>query len=469
MKRTLALLLAGGFTLVLVVKLLLPASAAGNGGAISIVAIEQPDPVTFVATINTSSATDPYDGFRIHVKVVVVPALNVDEIQNIVEGSTILDGSGTSSVSCSNESAVPDEGIFVCNALNGQNTTDAGRLTTIVVKLLAPGNGCISLALDTYTIDKASGSAQSNTVDVSARKLGTGITGCLDTTPTAEPTPDCSQQTSPPTAACPTFTPTATPDCSQPTSPPNAACVTPTATPTPCTGDQDCDGVLDATDNCLSIANPLQENSDRNFIDQTPPSTQDDRTWPRSDATGDACDNDDDNDGILDVNEAAGCNASGPLSPTNRDTDGDRVLDGAECTLATNPASAASKPTAAACAAFLGVGASVDTDGDRIFDRVEYCAYNTDRLLLDTDGDQDASPLNANPAVNLIKDGCEAASLNNDRVVNSADQLLIALEITREIDQTLRLVSMDINKDGGVNSGDQLLMVGFITVLGSCP
>jgi|CXWL01.1.fsa_nt_gi CSLREA domain-containing protein len=235
------------------------------------------------------------------------------------------------------------------------------------------------------------------------------------------------------------------------------------------TNDLDGDGILDAADNCPSNANPLQEHSDRNFIDQTPPSTQDDRTWPRSDATGDACDTDDDNDGILDVNEAAGCNASGPLSPTNRDTDGDRVLDGAECALGTNPASAASKPTAAACAAFLGVGASVDTDGDRLFDRVEYCAYNTDRLLLDTDGDQDASPLNANPTVNLIKDGCEAASLNNDRVVNSADQLLIALEITREVDQTLRLVSMDINKDGGVNSGDQLLMVGFITVLGSCP
>ena len=53
--------------------------------------------------------------------------------------------------------------------------------------------------------------------------------------------------------------------------------------------------------------------------------------------------------------------------------------------------------------------------------------------------------------------------------MNSADQLLIALEITREVDQTLRIKNMDINKDGGVNSGDQLLMVGFIVVLGSCP
>jgi|CXWL01.1.fsa_nt_gi hypothetical protein len=238
--------------------------------------------------------------------------------------------------------------------------------------------------------------------------------------------------------------------------------------PTPCP-EQDCDGVADSTDNCVSVFNPDQANSDRNFIDQTPPSSQDDRTWPMSDSFGDACDTDDDNDGILDVNETAGCNASGALSATNRDTDGDRVLDGAECALGFNPASVASKPTAAQCAAFLGVGASVDTDGDRLFDRVEFCSYNTNRLLLDTDGDQDAFPLNANPAVNLIRDGCEAASLNNDRVVNSADQLLIALEITREVDQTLRLVSMDINKDGGVNSGDQLLMVGFIVTGGSCP
>ncbi len=115
------------------------------------------------------------------------------------------------------------------------------------------------------------------------------------------------------------------------------------------------------------------------------------------------------------------------------------------------------------------MGTIADTDGDRIFDRIEFCGYNTDRLLLDTDGDQDAFPLNANPAVNLIKDGCEVASINNDRAVNSADQLLVAKEIAREVNQTLRIVNMDLNKDGGVNSGDQLMMVGFISALGSCP
>ncbi|MBI5288504.1 MAG: hypothetical protein HY873_05985, partial [Chloroflexi bacterium] len=109
----------------------------------------------------------------------------------------------------------------------------------------------------------------------------------------------------------------------------------------------DGDGISGATDNCPFDNNVSQAWSDSNFTDQTPPSTQDDRTWPNSDPTGDACDNDDDNDGILDVNEAAGCNGSGPLLATNRDTDGDRFLDGAECAIGTNPGSSASKPTIA--------------------------------------------------------------------------------------------------------------------------
>jgi hypothetical protein len=222
--------------------------------------------------------------------------------------------------------------------------------------------------------------------------------------------------------------------------------------------DEDCDHITVAIDNCDSLPNASQANTDANFIDQTPPSTQDDSTHPNSDAAGDACDTDDDNDGLPDADEATGAACGGIITdPLLRDTDGDRILDGRECVRGTNPTSAASKPTVAQC------GPNIDTDGDRLKDYVEVCAYNTNPNDTDTDEDQDGSP------AGLTKDGCEAASLNNDRVVNSGDQLLIALEIAREIDQTLRLVSMDINKDGGVNSGDQLLMVGFITVLGSCP
>jgi hypothetical protein len=223
-------------------------------------------------------------------------------------------------------------------------------------------------------------------------------------------------------------------------------------------GDTDGDGIADASDNCPSVANAGQENSDGNFIDQTPPSTQDDRTWPNSDAAGDACDADDDNDGLADTAEAAGCNGSGALNALARDTDGDRFLDGAECTFGTNPASAGSKPALASC------GPAGDTDGDRIQNRIEVCNYNTNPNDTDTDNDLDGFP-----TTGLTRDGCEVASLNNDRVVNSGDQLLLVMEIVREPTPSLRLVNFDLNKDGAVNSGDQLLMVWFIAPSGQCP
>jgi|CXWL01.1.fsa_nt_gi hypothetical protein len=219
--------------------------------------------------------------------------------------------------------------------------------------------------------------------------------------------------------------------------------------------DLDSDGVANAADNCPAVANAAQASTDRNFIDQTPPSTQDDKTWPNSDAQGDACDTDDDNDGLTDGDEATGGACTGTVTnPLLRDTDGDRALDGAECALGTNPNDDASKPSAAAC------GLGTDTDGDRVSDRAEVCGYNTSPANTDTDGDR---------TLDGARDGCEAASLNNDRAVNSGDQLLLVLEIIREPSPSLRLVSMDVNKDGGVNSGDQLLVAQFLSPTGQCP
>jgi CSLREA domain-containing protein len=217
--------------------------------------------------------------------------------------------------------------------------------------------------------------------------------------------------------------------------------------------DRDYDTVVDVSDNCIDVQNPLQEHADRNFIDQTPPSTQDDRTVANSDSSGDACDTDDDNDGLADGAEAAGCNGSGALSPTNADTDGDRFLDGAECALSTNPSDAGSRPSLSACAP------AGDPDGDKIQSRVEVCHYNTDANDSDTDGDLDGSP--AGPT----KDGCEVASLNSDRIVNSADQLLLAAALTTPF----YIVSFDLNKDGSISSGDQLLMASLVTPSGQCP
>ena len=209
-------------------------------------------------------------------------------------------------------------------------------------------------------------------------------------------------------------------------------------------GDSDGDTILDAVDNCPADPNPLQENNDRNFVDNGPNYAVDDVTWIMSDILGDACDADDDNDGVLDANEAAGCNGSGPLDPLSRDTDGDRFLDGPECARGTNPATAASTPTLTSC------GASTDADGDGLIDRAEVCFYNSNPNNTNSDGDN-------------CGDGREVASLNADLVVSSGDQGMLAAELLRP---PPKHVNFDLNKDGVISSGDQGIMANRF---GACP
>ncbi|MBI5289154.1 MAG: hypothetical protein HY873_09305 [Chloroflexi bacterium] len=218
--------------------------------------------------------------------------------------------------------------------------------------------------------------------------------------------------------------------------------------------DGDGDGVADAGDNCPSIVNADQLNSDRNFVSNAPLYGSNDLTWIVSDNAGDACDGDDDNDGISDAAEPAGCLGSGPLDPVKRDTDGDRRLDYAECALGSNPADAGSFPPAIVAPDADSDGlpdsldpndASQDTDGDGVKDGVEFRNYNSNVTGVNTDGDTCA-------------DGKEVASLNADTSVNAGDQLLLVLEISR-VPPPAKLVNFDMNKDGVVNAGDQLFQV----------
>ena len=228
----------------------------------------------------------------------------------------------------------------------------------------------------------------------------------------------------------------------------------------PATGDAD--GVDDAVDNCQGIYNPGQENADDDRVDLAAFGRPfSDMTWPRHDKDGDICDNDADNDGLVNAVEqslpSSVCpTASGPTDPLSRDTDGDLVIDRAECILGTDPVSAASVPTrfpsndadrdslSAAIEALLGTNPNIsDTDGDGMPDGVEVRGFGSDPLRTNTDGDD--------------SDAKEAASVNADRRVSSGDQVLVATSYGLKGSQYYGS-AFDVNRDGAINSADILIV-----------
>ncbi len=258
----------------------------------------------------------------------------------------------------------------------------------------------------------------------------------------------------PPTA---TATRTVTPTPTQTFAP------TPTATATsvPET-DTDADGVPDSTDNCASVANPTQLNTDRAAI-IIPGVAPIDTTIANNDALGDACDPDDDNDGLGDDAEAGGCNGSGALDAVLFDTDGDRTGDAAECALGSDPSNALSKPRRPmpgdtdhdglpdALETTIGSNPNVvDTDGDGIHDGFEYKGYNTSPTVMDTDGDG-------------CNDDTEITDVTGSRKTDVVDLFLVA----QSMDHTAR-PNHDITKDGAINVVD-LFLVAANTTDTVCP
>jgi hypothetical protein len=227
--------------------------------------------------------------------------------------------------------------------------------------------------------------------------------------------------------------------------------------------DPDGDGIPNQLDNCQNDFNPSQTNTDNAPI-VTAGIGPADVTIPNNDFLGDACDPDDDNDGIFDWVEAElGAPVSPPSNPTclataggtnplMLDTDGDRVTDYAECLLGSNPLSAASRPAAPQFDAD-GDGLSdalesaqgfsptdPDSDDDGIPDGMEFKGYGTSPIAFDTDGD-------------LCPDGLEIASIDTNKVVNSNDLLIVAVSFA----STIR-PNMDMDKNGVVNSNDLLIV-----------
>ncbi len=222
-----------------------------------------------------------------------------------------------------------------------------------------------------------------------------------------------------------------------------------------CAGDADCDGVLNAADNCPAAANASQPNADANVINLAPQKPYNDLTSANSDNAGNACDPDDDNDGLPDTTETGGppCpSASGPTNPLLRDTDGDRVLDGAECALGTDPLNPASKPTTAQCAAAMGVTIATDSDSDGVRDAIEFCYYGT-------------NPLSANTDADGCGDAREIATVNTDNTVNSTDLQQIATAYGPSTSAQY-IVDFDMDKNGTINSTDLQFAASHF---GMCP
>jgi hypothetical protein len=240
-----------------------------------------------------------------------------------------------------------------------------------------------------------------------------------------------------------------------------------------CTGDVDCDVAPDVTDNCPSVWNYDQTNTDSAEL-ITPGVTPHDLSRPMGDGLGDACDPDIDNDGLPNDQESGPYPVS-PPSPCasahlltdelNPDTDGDGVIDGAECALGSDPNDPNSKPVVGgpdsdgdglSDAVEVTIGSNpndTDTDDDKILDGIEYKGYGTSLTSADSDGDG-------------CSDGDEVASVDGLHAVNSIDLQLVAQRFLKPV-RANSLQAIDVNKDGAINSLD-LQLVARNFGLGLC-
>ena len=159
--------------------------------------------------------------------------------------------------------------------------------------------------------------------------------------------------------------------------------------------DVDLDDVPDYIDNCPTVANPSQDNTD-------------------GDSQGNDCDDDDDNDGLLDT--ADNCSLIANPSQANydgdsqgdvcdADDDNDSVLDTADnCSLIVNPSQANNDGDS------QGDACDIDDDNDGVLDTVDNCQFVS-------------NPSQSDCNTNAMGDACEAGYVdcNSNGTLDSCD------------------------------------------------
>lgn len=220
--------------------------------------------------------------------------------------------------------------------------------------------------------------------------------------------------------------------------------------------DSDGDCVADVSDNCVNVANPNQENFNSEIVDLGDGFKFDDYTYIDGDSEGDLCDSDIDGDDLSNSEEA-----SLSINDKNMDTDSDSFVDSAEVRCGSDPKIATSTPRRPA-----GVNL-VDSDGDLLPDACE-AVYGTNPNSRFSDSDSlvdgvevlrlASDPLSVDTDLDNCSDDVEVSSLNQDKVVNSGDQLALAKLVVTKSSDSRYVRDVDINADGTINSGDQLLL-----------
>ncbi|MAD60256.1 MAG: hypothetical protein CMH49_01920, partial [Myxococcales bacterium] len=186
------------------------------------------------------------------------------------------------------------------------------------------------------------------------------------------------------------------------------------AEPDPRNPDSDDDGVLDGADNCILVSNADQQNTDQDLFNSG-------ELLIVGDGQGDACDTDDDNDGLSDTAELS-TTQTNPLDP---DHDDDGVIDSLDnCKLIFNDQTNTDRDLANAGVPVPpddeGDACDVDDDNDTVNDIDDVNSVNPYRCQ-DSDGDtcDDCSVL-ASP--NILNDGpnhdsdllCDAGDPDDD-------------------------------------------------------